>query len=83
MTAYKLEPLGQRVLVRLLPAKERSKLILTPLDKQTAREAQVIAVGPDCLDAEANQKILINSLVGQEVGDELIIPETAILGRVE
>ena len=74
-----LQPLGDRVLVNLLPLPESTGLIIRVSRQEYARKAKVIASGPDCVDIQAGMTVLVSSLVGQEVGDEIIMPEGSVL----
>lgn len=74
-----LQPLGDRVLVNLLPLPESTGLIIRVSRQEYARKAQVKAAGPDCLDIKQGMTVLVSSLVGQEVGDEIIMPEGSVL----
>ena len=60
--------------------KSKSSLIFLPNERQSAREAEVMAIGPEVRDCKVGQTVLVGALVGQEVGDELVIPESAVLG---
>lgn len=80
---YKLEPLGARILVRLKPLKSKSQVIVLPDERQTAREADVLAIGPEVRDVSVGQTVIVNSLAGQQVADEIIMPESAVLGYAE
>jgi co-chaperonin GroES (HSP10) len=80
--SYKLEPLGSRVLVRLKPQSGYSGLIIRVARNESAREAEVIAIGPQVRDAKAGQTVLINSLAGSVVGDEILLPESAIMAYI-
>ncbi len=75
----RLEPLGARVLVRLLPLPTQTGLILRVTRNESAREAKVLAVGPDVRDAKEGQTVLINPLAGAQVGEEIILSESSIL----
>jgi co-chaperonin GroES (HSP10) len=77
---WKLVPLGSRVLVRLKPARSQSSIILLPNQRQAAREAEVIATGPEVRDCQVGQIVIVNALTGQQVGEEIILPESAVLG---
>lgn len=78
-----LQPLGARILVRLRPSKSKSALLFLPNERQSAREADVIAVGPEVRDVSVGAIVIVNALSGQQVGDELILPESAVLGFAE
>lgn len=80
-----LEPLQDRVLVKVRPLPEKTGSIhrVSVMRHEIAREADVIAVGPECRDVQPGQVVLLNSLAGQEVQDKLLVPESTILGFVE
>lgn len=44
------------------------------------RIAKVIACGPEVIDVRPEQRVVVNSLAGTTVGDECLVPESAILG---
>ena len=81
--SVKLEPLGARILVRLRPMKAISTLIIVPDQRSTCREADVVAIGPEVRDISVGDVVIVNALSGQAVGDEVILPESAVLGFVE
>jgi co-chaperonin GroES (HSP10) len=58
-------------------------LLFLPNERQSAREADVIAVGPEVRDVSVGAIVIVNALSGQQVGDELILPESAVLGFAE
>lgn len=78
MTA-KLEPLRDRVLVRLRPVPERIGSIIRVQHDQIARWGDVVAVGPEVRDIQVSQGVLINPLAGQEFAGDIMLPEDAIL----
>lgn len=78
-----LHPLGAQVLVRLIPLPERTGSIIRVSRNEYARQAEVLAVGPECRDVTEGSVVLVGSLAGQQVGDDLLIPETAVLAYVE
>jgi co-chaperonin GroES (HSP10) len=78
----KLEPLGSRLLVRLRPLPAQTGLILRVARNESAREAEVIAVGPQVRDAKEGQTVLINPLAGTMVNDEIILSESSILAYI-
>lgn len=78
-----LQPLGDRVLVNLLPLPETTGLIIRVSRQEYARKAQVVAAGPECVDIREGMTVLVSSLVGQEVGDDIIMPEGSVLAICE
>lgn len=42
----------------------------------------VIAVGPEVRDVQPQDIVLANRLAGTSIGDELLLPESAILGSL-
>lgn len=78
-----LEPLWSNVLVRLRPLPEKTGLIIRVNRDSYAREADVIAVGPECRDVQTGDIVLVTTLVGQVVGEDHLVPESSILAFVE
>lgn len=76
--SFQLEPLGARILVRLRPTPQKG-LIIRVQQQESARPADVVSVGPECRDVEPGQHVLISSLAGQEVGDQVLLPESSVL----
>lgn len=84
MTTYQLAPLRDLVLVRLRPLPEKVGLIHVPSQHQeTAREADVLAVGPEVLDVAVGSAVLVSVLTGQVVGEDILLPESSVLGYLE
>lgn len=78
-----LQPLGAQVLVRLIPLPEKTGSIIRVSRNEYARQANVLAVGPECRDVSTGDVVLVGSLAGQQVGEDLLVPETAVLAYVE
>lgn len=80
-----LDPLQDRVLVRYRPLPEKTGLIVrvNTMRNEYAREADVLAVGPECRDVKPGHVVVLPALVGQVVGDDVLVPESSILGYVE
>lgn len=77
------EPLGQFVSVRLLPETAKSSALLVQARPDTVRRAEVLAVGPDVLDAQAGRTYLVAHMQGTAVGDDVVLlPESALLAEV-
>lgn len=78
-----LSPLMAQVLVRVRPLPEKTGSIIRVSRNEYAREADVLAVGPECRDVQVGHVILVTTLVGQVVGEDLLVPESSILAFVE
>lgn len=78
-----LQPLTDRVLVKLRELPEKTGLIHRVARQEYARQADVVAVGPECRDVKVGDVVLVSALAGQIVGENLLIPEAAIMGFVE
>jgi len=94
----KLKPLGDRVLVKALEAKEVKKggIIIPDTAKEKPQEGEVIAVGPGkiddngkkiAMDVKAGDKILFGKYSGTEIKlndvEYLIMHQDDIMGIVE
>jgi chaperonin GroES len=93
----KIEPLGDRVVIRPIPKEEVSKggIVLPDTAKEKPQEGKIIAVGPGRLTEEGNRiamdvkkgdKVLYSKYAGTEFkldGEEVIIMrEGDILGKM-
>ena len=96
--ATKIQPLGQRVLVKRIEAEQKTAggIVLPDTAKEKPQEAEVIALGTGGKDEDgktieftvkAGDTVLISKYGGTEVKidgeDLLIISETDILGIVQ
>lgn len=93
----KLRPLGDRVVVKQLEAKELTKsgIILTGTAKEKPQEAEIVAVGPGgvvdgekiTIEVKVGEKIIYSKYAGTDVkiDDEsyIIIRQSDILAVVE
>ncbi|MDD6435560.1 MAG: co-chaperone GroES [Clostridiales bacterium] len=94
----KLHPLGDRVVLKMLEAEEKTQsgIILTAQSQERPMEALVVEVGPGGVDAEGNQidmqvkkgdKVLYSKLLNTVVkydGEEyVILRQSDILAIVE
>lgn len=78
-----IQPLKDRVLVRVKPLPEKLGTIWTPGRQTYARQADVIACGPECLDTKPGQVVLVPALAGQLIGENQMIAESQILAYIE
>lgn len=95
----KIKPLGDRVVVKIMPAEIKSKsgIIIPDSAKEKPQEGEIIAVGPGRLDHNSDKRIPIDLKVGAKVlfeswagkeykveGEEYkILREDEILGLIE
>lgn len=93
----KLKPLGDRVIIKMVEAEEKTKsgLILTGSAKEKPEVAEIVAVGPGGLvdgkevkmTVKAGQKVITSKYSGTEVkvdGEEYtIVRQSDILAIVE
>lgn len=77
-----LEPLGSRLLVRLRP-QVQTGLIVRVSQNESARPADVLAVGPETRDVEVGMGVLVSTLAGQLIGDDVIMPESSVLAFLD
>ncbi len=82
MSAVNLKPLHDRVVVKPLPAEEKTKsgIIIPDTAKEKPQQGEVVAVGPGKKDYEMSVKpgdrVLYGKYAGQELklnGDDLLI----------
>jgi co-chaperonin GroES (HSP10) len=78
-----LHPLMSHVLIRLRPLPEKTGSIIRVSRQEYAREAEVLAVGPECRDVSVGDRVVVTTLAGQVVNDAILIPESSILAFVE
>ena len=75
-------PLGDKLRVEVLPQGERSKILHTQSRETPLRKCKITAVGPDA-KSEVGQIVLANLLSGQLFGEEVIIPQQAIVATLK
>jgi chaperonin GroES len=95
--ARKIEPLGDRILVKALPEGEvvRGGIILPDTAKEKPQEGEVVAVGPGRmtddgkripLDIKAGDRVIYAKYGGTEIKDGkdelLILRETDVLAKI-
>ncbi len=94
--AYKIKPLGERVVIKPLPKEEVSKggIVIPDTAKEKPQEGEIIAVGPGKLSEEGKRvamevkvgdKVIYSKYAGTEfkLDDEevVILRESDILGK--
>lgn len=98
MAKFKLKPLGERVVVKVLQSEEKTKggIVLPDTAKEKSQEAEVFAIGPGKMlddgargkmEIEVGNRVLFAKYAGTEVkieGEEyLVISEKDILAIIE
>lgn len=77
-----LLPLRDYVLVEALPDPPKSSVIAVVGAPNLAQRAKVCAVGPECSVVKPGETVLISRLVGQAVGDQVLVQEPYIMAWV-
>lgn len=77
----KIVPLRNLVLVRFEQEVDDSPLVVIRDPKQI-RPARVLATGPEVRDMKVGMVALVNSIAGTLIGEELLVPESAIIGTL-
>ena len=72
-------PLQRHLLVTIQPEAETMGVLYRPSKERHVREATVEVVGEDADPQLQAKRVLVNTLMGQWVGDQLVVPEAAIL----
>ena len=67
-TATKLQPLGDRVVVKPTPREEMTKsgIVLPDTAKEKPQEGEILAIGPGAFDSEG-KRVAMDVKVGQKV----------------
>ena len=76
----KILPLRNQVLCKLLELAPGNGKIVRVRDTQAIREAEVLAVGPECRDVQVGQVVIVNRLVLTQIGEQYLTAESHILG---
>lgn len=77
-----LVPLRDYVLVRTLPDPPKSAHLTVLSAPNTAQRATIEAVGPECQIVKPGETVLISRLIGQAVGEQVLIQEPHIMAWV-
>lgn len=80
MTHLLISPLRDLLVVRLRPLPEMTGSLHRVQRNEAARWADCSVIGPEVRDVQAGQGLLVNPLSGQAIGEDLLIPESAVLG---
>lgn len=79
---FQLNPTGARLLVRLRPTAQKG-LIIRVSPGESASPADVVAIGPDVRDVSVGMGVLVSTLAGQLVGDQVLMPESSVLAFLD
>lgn len=74
-----LLPLQDYVLVEALPDPPKSPHLTVLTSPNLAQRAKIHAVGPECSVVKPGETVLISRLVGQAVGDQVLVRESSIM----
>ena len=77
----KILPLRNLVLVRFEQEEDESPLVVIRAAK-AIRPAKVLAIGPEVREIRVGMVALVNSVAGTLIGEQLLIPESAIVGTL-
>ena len=78
----RIEPLRNYVVLKLRPQQSQGRIQVVRAAKVAVREAEIVAVGPECRDVVVGQVVLINLLVASEIDGRHLVPEPTILGAI-
>ena len=78
-----LIPLGDLVVVELLPEPPRSSLLVVITSPSRSQLAKIVAIGPEVRDVQVGERVLVSRLAGQDVGDKVILQERSVLAHVK
>lgn len=79
-------PLRNQVLVQLDTAAQTrtaSGIVVQRLHQEPSMYATVQAVGPEVRETRAGERVVVSRLQGIQVGDAVLLPESAVLAHVE
>lgn len=79
LSAVALLPLQDYVLVEALPDPPKSSRLDVITSPNLAQRAKIQAVGPECQTVKPGETVLISRLVGQAVGDQVLVRESTIM----
>lgn len=77
-----VSPMGNKIAVKALPAKEKSSILHVPQGAEVYREAEVLAIGPEVRDVAVGDTIYGNLGTALEFDGVYVIPEHAVLAIV-
>jgi hypothetical protein len=79
-----MTPIGQNVLVRLLPERPRSTILYTEgiAPDQITRRGVVEATGRLCRNVKPGDTVLVRTTLGVSIGDLSLFPENACVATI-
>lgn len=78
-----ITPLHDKLVIQLRPLPDMTGVLHRVDRNELVRQADVIAVGPDVREVSAGDAVLVNVVAGQQLGGQLVIPESAILAHLD
>jgi co-chaperonin GroES (HSP10) len=79
----RIEPLRDMVVVSLRPERTNGgPLVVVRQARAAVREAEVVAVGPECRDVTVGQVVLVNLLTATQVEESYLVAEPTVLGTL-
>ena len=79
----KILPLRNMVLVRFQDEDSTLPSGLVHIrDPRSVRMACILACGPDVHDLQPDMVVLVNSVAGSVIGEQLLVPDSAVLGTL-
>lgn len=78
----KISPLRNMVLLAPTDGHQASTILTVVSPDRAICRFRVVACGPEVRDVSEGQTVLANRLAGTVIGDQFLIPETAILGTL-
>ena len=74
-----IQPIGQQVLVQILPSDALSAHLIVIQSDNLTQKATVLAVGQGVSDLTVGDTVLCRPLTGITVGDHMLLPQSGIL----
>lgn len=78
----KIQPLRNMVLVCPTNGKSPRSTLHVIAPERVVCPFRVVAIGPEVRDIQVGQTVLANRLAGTQIGSELLIPESALVGTL-
>lgn len=79
----RIVPLRNMVLVRFQDEEiETASGLQLVRDPRQIRPAVVLAVGPEVKDLRVDMVALVNQVAGTQIGENVLVPESAIVGTL-
>jgi co-chaperonin GroES (HSP10) len=78
----KIIPLRHKIVVALDPVEARTTASGLHLGESAThlQWGEVLAIGDEVTAVSVNDRVLVNTLLGQDVAGNLVLPDTAVIG---